>query len=149
MSRKKGTRVVRDHRRQFAALPWRGEGARLEIMLITSRDTGRWVVPKGWPMRKKSAGEAAAQEAFEEAGVEGVTATKPLGAFRYDKRLKNDRVQPCVVDLYPLRVERELDAWPEAGQRERRWMTPAEAAGSVDEPELSALIEAFAAIGQT
>ncbi|WP_122464901.1 MULTISPECIES: NUDIX hydrolase [Brevundimonas] len=146
MSRRKGVRVVRDHRRQVAALPWRRATDGVEVLLVTSRETRRWVTPKGWPMPRKTAAEAAAQEAWEEAGVRGVIAPEPLGAFHYDKRLKNNRLQPCVVDLFPLEVTEEADAWPEADERERRWMAPREAAPLVDEPELTALIEAFGAL---
>ena len=133
-------------RRQQAALPWRMGAGGVEVMLITSRDTGRWVVPKGWPMRKKTPQQAAAQEAWEEAGIRGDVADKPLGRFHYPKVLKNGRTQVCSVELYPMTVAKELDAWPEATQRERVWMDARTAAAAVDEPELRALIEAFDAL---
>ena len=120
----------------------------IEVLLITSRETRRWVVPKGWPMKKKTPSEAAAQEAWEEAGVRGRIEAQALGSFHYLKRLKRDRTQLCVVDVYPLAVEQELSDWPESHERERVWLTPAEAASRVDEPELAALIEAFAALSE-
>jgi 8-oxo-dGTP pyrophosphatase MutT (NUDIX family) len=82
---------------QYAALPMRRVNGRLEVMLITSRETRRWVVPKGWPMEGLSAAEAAAREAYEEAGVEGTVATSPLGHYHYDKRLKNGGRRRCRV----------------------------------------------------
>lgn len=134
----------RDRRHQFAALPWRRGKRGLEILLITSRETRRWVIPKGWPMKDREAHEAAAQEAFEEAGVRGEITDKPLGMFRYLKRLKGDRTQLCAVDVFPLQVGKLLDEWPERSEREREWVDPGEAARRVEEPELKALIEAFA-----
>lgn len=148
MATTKSRSARKDSRRQFAALPWRRGADGLEILLITSRETRRWVIPKGWPMKDKTAYQAAAQEAFEEAGVEGDITIEPLGAFRYLKRLKNDRTQLCVVDVFPLHVEEMLDVWPEMHQRERVWMAPAHAATGVEEPELRALIEAFAILNE-
>ena len=89
-------------------------------------------------------GEAAAQEAFEEAGVRGDIAGEPLGMFRYLKRLKGDKTQLCAVDVFPLQVTEILDVWPERDERDREWVMPEEASRRVDEPELTALIEAFA-----
>ena len=66
---------------QVGALIVRRRRGSCEVMLITSRDTGRWIVPKGWPMRGKPDDEAAAQEAFEEAGVEGEISRDPVGSF--------------------------------------------------------------------
>ena len=146
MAKTKVRTLRKDSRRQFAALPWRHGEDGLEILLITSRETRRWVIPKGWPMKDKQPHQAAAQEAFEEAGVEGDITIQPLGAFRYFKRLKNDRMQLCVVDVFPLEVGEMLDLWPEQHQRQRDWKTPAEAAAAVDEPELTALIQAFAVL---
>jgi len=127
---------------QYGVLPWRFTD-RVEIMLITSRETYRWVIPKGWPIRGKSAARSAAQEAHEEAGVEGDLHTRPIGAYPYVKRLKNGEIRPLSVEVFPLRVTRELADWPEQGQRQRRWFSLDEAAGSVDEPELADIIRAF------
>lgn len=130
-------------RRQVAALPWRRGTAGLEVLLVTSRETRRWVTPKGGRMSGKTDAQAAAQEALEEAGVEGVTADQPLGTFRYLKVLQRRAPRWCVVALYPLRVEVEHPAWSEQSERERRWMPLSEAAEAVAEPELRALIAAF------
>ncbi|MEZ5732978.1 MAG: NUDIX hydrolase [Paracoccaceae bacterium] len=129
---------------QFAALCFRQKAkAKPEVLLITSRDTGRWVIPKGWPMKGKSGPECAEREAFEEAGVEGVLIPHCLGLFTYDKGLDDGALQPCVVSVFPIRVDRLHAIYPEHGQRRRRWFTPAKAAQKVAEPELAALIAAF------
>ena len=129
---------------QFAALPWRRTAdGRVQVLLITSRDTRRWVIPKGWPMPDRTPAEAAAQEAYEEAGVVGAAADKPIGVFVYGKRLRDGAVQPLAVSVFPLEVFVEQLGFPEHGQRERLWTSPAEAAERVDEPELKALIRGF------
>jgi 8-oxo-dGTP pyrophosphatase MutT (NUDIX family) len=147
MAKKDRIRVEpdREPRAQSAALPWRrGADGAVEVLLITSRETRRWVVPKGWPMKGLSLAETAAREAFEEAGVEGVPTGKKLGVYHYDKRLRSGRLQHVRVSVYALKVTGELDAFPEQGQREKLWTTPADAAGRVDEPDLAQLIATFA-----
>jgi len=134
----------REPRTQFAALPWRRDAqGRLEVLLITSRETRRWVIPKGWPIKGKSSGKSAAREAFEEAGVTGKLKKKPVGAYAYDKRLKNGRLQRVRVTVFALEVAEEADAFPEAAQREKLWAAPAEAARVVDEPELMVILATF------
>ena len=128
---------------QIGALPWRRRDGGVEVLLVTSRETRRWVIPKGWPMTGLSDPEAAATEAWEEAGVKGLIATVPIGGFTYDKRLKDGSDRLCRVKVYPMEVTAHRDDWPEAEQRDRRWMSPAEAAEAVQEPELSRLILAF------
>ena len=128
--------------RQYGALPWRRVDGVLELMLITSRETQRWTVPKGWPIRKLDPGAVAALEAMEEAGVKGVT-TPSIGAYRYNKRLRDGSVVICKVELFPLEVTQEEPVWPEAGERGRAWFAPAGAAALVAELELKALILAF------
>jgi 8-oxo-dGTP pyrophosphatase MutT (NUDIX family) len=130
-------------RAQVAALPYRETSAgQYEVLLVTSRDTGRWVIPKGWPMKHRADHDAAAQEAFEEAGVTGQVTARPIGAYRYWKRRRSRSIL-CEVAVYPLEVSGELDAWPEKGQRQRSWFSPEEAAGRVDEPDLSELVRTF------
>jgi 8-oxo-dGTP pyrophosphatase MutT (NUDIX family) len=129
-----------DPAQQFAALPLRWLGGRLQVLLITSRETRRWVIPKGWPMADLAPPDCAAREAFEEAGVEGNASTTPLGHYHYEKRLKNGGYRRCRVEVFALDVTRELDDWPEAGQRGRRWFDLAGAALAVEEAELAALI---------
>jgi 8-oxo-dGTP pyrophosphatase MutT (NUDIX family) len=131
-------------RLQAAALPWRRAANGVEVLLITSRETRRWVLPKGWPMRGLKPPQTAAREAFEEAGVKGEVAKKKIGDFHYEKRLRSGRVQRVRVGVYALRVDDEQEAWPEVEQREKLWTSPAEAAALVQEPELSDLLRAFA-----
>ena len=136
----------REPRTQYAALPWRkGDDGAVEMLLITSRESRRWVIPKGWPMKDRSPEEAAAQEAFEEAGVVGKPGRKSLGAYHYEKRLRSGRVQHVRVMVYPLEVREARDIWPEMSQRDRLWSSPAEAAGLVDEPQLKTLLAKFKA----
>jgi len=134
--------------RQVAALPWRRGDAGVEVMMITSRETRRWVIPKGGRMVGKTDPQAAAQEAYEEAGGQGGNLGAVLGPFRYDKRLKTGAVQACVVAVYPLEVLIQLGAWPEDQQRQRRWMSQAEAAEAVHEADLADLIRRFRPHGE-
>jgi 8-oxo-dGTP pyrophosphatase MutT (NUDIX family) len=128
---------------QVAALPYRTDAeGRPEILLITSRETRRWVIPKGWPMKDLRDDHAAAQEAFEEAGVMGEVGDSTLGTYLYLKRRRN-RSDLCEVHVYPLEVYEEFDDWPERGQRERTWFSPEEAADRVDEPGLSEILRGF------
>ena len=135
----------RSERSQVAALPWRRGPNGVEILLITSRETRRWVTPKGGRMSGKTDAEAAAQEALEEAGIEGVVSERPLGSFRYLKVLKRRASRWCTVDLYELEVMVEHPDWQEREERERVWVSREEAARMVDEPDLQALIAAFEA----
>lgn len=130
-------------RLQVAALPWRRGAHGVEILLVTSRETRRWVTPKGGRMTGKTDAEAAALEALEEAGIEGVVGSQPLGTFRYLKVLKRRAPRWCVVALYGLEVRVEHPTWHEQGERERVWVSRDEAVRRVDEPDLKALIAAF------
>jgi 8-oxo-dGTP pyrophosphatase MutT (NUDIX family) len=121
-------------------------GERLEILLVSSRETRRWVIPKGWPMKGKADHQAAAQEAYEEAGLDGRIVDRPIGEYPYLKRLKSGVARPVTVDVYPMQVTGEHATWPEKGQRTLRWMNPVEAALAVQEPELRDLIARFAGV---
>lgn len=138
-------RSERAERRQVAALPWRRSKGGVQVLLISSRETRRWVIPKGGRMPGKTDAEAAAQEALEEAGIEGVTAHDPIGTFRYPKILKSGAARWCVVSVYPLEVTAEHDDWQERAERERAWVSIDEAVRRVDEPDLKALIGCFQA----
>lgn len=133
-------------RRQVAALPWRGQGDELRILLVSSRETRRWVIPKGWPMKGKADFQAAAQEAYEEAGLDGTIAEAPIGEYEYLKRLKSGVARLVKVDVYPMQVTGEHAIWPEKGQRTLQWMTPIEAALAVQEPDLRDLMARFAGV---
>lgn len=128
---------------QVGALPYRVKNGMLEVLLITSRDTGRWVIPKGWGMKNRTDFEAAAIEALEEAGAKGVVGERPIGAYRYRKTLKPTGQALCQVTVYPMAVKRQLKKFKEQGQRRLQWFPAAEAATQVAEPELAALIAAF------
>jgi 8-oxo-dGTP pyrophosphatase MutT (NUDIX family) len=136
-------RTERAERRQVAALPWRRGPDGVEILLVTSRETRRWVTPKGGRMPGKTDAEAAAIEAFEEAGVEGDVSAEPLGTFRYLKVLKRRAARWCVVSIYPLEVRAVHASWKEQGERERVWMGPEQAAACVGEVDLAEIIRAF------
>lgn len=125
---------------QVAAIPFRlNGGGELEVMLVTSRGTRRFIVPKGWPMKGKSARQAALVEAREEAGVRGKALKKPAGSYCYWKRLSTGFVN-VVVTAYLIEVSEELQDWQEAGARQRAWLAPSDAAVLIDEPELATLI---------
>ena len=128
---------------QYAALPYR-LAPDLEILLVTSRETGRWVIPKGWPIRSKSRRQVAALEALEEAGVEGKVAKEPLGAFDYIKGLKSGESQVCRVTVFALEVATQREAWREQAQRSVQWFRWDAAAAAVLEPGLRQIIQDFA-----
>jgi 8-oxo-dGTP pyrophosphatase MutT (NUDIX family) len=126
---------------QFAALPYRRlPDSTLEVMLITSRDTGRWVVPKGWAGEREAAWDCATREAREEAGLVGEIQKRPIGTYHYKKLLGGGLPVWCTVEVFALAVSERLPSWPEQGERTARWFTLDDAAGAVDEPDLAALI---------
>ena len=131
---------------QYGVIPFR-RGDEIEILLITSRETKRWVVPRGNPMPGLSPPECAAQEAFEEAGVRGMVAGQPFGTYRYDKRRASGMTEEALVELFPMRVDEALDQWPERTQRARCWFPWQEAAAAVAEEDLAALIRRFGETG--
>lgn len=128
-------------RDQFAALCYRmrRELGILEVLLVTSRESGRWIIPKGWPIQGKKPHEVAAIEAFEEAGVRGKVKKKPFGYFTYLKVTGDGQRVPCCVQVHLLNVEQQSDVFREKGQRIVEWVSCVEAAGRVREPELKGL----------
>lgn len=131
---------IQQTRPQIAALCWRKKRGQVEVLLITSRDTGRWVMPKGWPMDGRAPHEAAAIEAWEEAGVRGEIKAEALGCFQYDKLHPSKPTQRCEVTVYPLRVARLEPKFPERGERRRKWFSARKAAKAVHEAELADLL---------
>ncbi|WP_371419014.1 MULTISPECIES: NUDIX hydrolase [Agrobacterium] len=132
----------RESRPQYAAICYRRTGESscpIEILLITSRGTGRWVIPKGWPMGKKKPHEVASQEAWEEAGVRGRVRKKAWGHFTYVKRLDDGDLIPAMVQVHLLDVQTMEDDFPERHQRDLQWFSPSMAASAVGEPELRGL----------
>ena len=133
----------RDVRTQFGALCYRVMDGKTEILMITSRGTGRWIIPKGWPMEGKTPGDSALREAWEEAGVKGKVTGGCLALYSYMKRLSDEDPLPCAVMVYPVKVKTLLEKYPEKGQRRRKWMSPKKAAQKVDEAELAHLLRTF------
>jgi 8-oxo-dGTP pyrophosphatase MutT (NUDIX family) len=129
---------------QYAALPWRRHNGALEFLLITTRNTKRWIVPKGWPHGQLSPAECAAREALEEAGVVGEITAKPVGAFHYAKRRKTGELQRLKVELFAMEVMRQRRSWAEKTVRETCWCGVDEALARVAEPGLKKLILKFA-----
>lgn len=129
---------------QHGALCYRrGPGGAVEVLLITSRDTGRWIIPKGWPIKGRTAAGSAAQEAYEEAGVKGREQAGCIGLYSYDKALPGGVLQPVVVSVYAIEVDRLASDFPESEARRRKWFRLERAAQKVAEPELRALLAGF------
>lgn len=130
-------------RTQYAALCYRVNNDKVEVLLITSRGTGRWILPKGWPIDGKSPAESAAQEAWEEAGVIGKLSERCLGLFAYVKEREEEDDLPCVAMVYPVKVRRLASDYPEEKERRRKWFSPKKAAQKVAEPELARILAEF------
>ena len=121
----------------------------VRLLMVTSRQTRRWIIPKGNRVFGMAHHLAAAKEAFEEAGVLGVASHRSLGSFGYWKRLRDGRFKHAMVEVFPLAVNTEADEWPEAGERERRWFSLAEAIEALEEEELKELVGRFSPGFQT
>lgn len=128
---------------QVAALAYRWNGDTLEVLLVTSRESRRWILPKGWPVPGKTAAASAAQEAEEEAGIVGHVTKKPIGRYSAVKRM-GEASLPCDVDVYPLQFVKQKQKWKERGERACRWLSVAQAEEAIAEPELATLIRDFA-----
>ncbi|WP_299351871.1 NUDIX hydrolase [uncultured Shimia sp.] len=134
----------RPKRLQVAALCHRTEAGTKKVLLVTSRDTGRWVIPKGWPIDGKNAAESALQEAWEEAGVKKAEVLdEALGTYDYDKELKSGLPVRVETVVFSVKVDRLSDKYPEANERTRKWVTPQIAANMVDEPQLQELLRSL------
>ncbi len=133
--------IQRPSQVQVAALCTRKAGPERDVLLITSRGTGRWIIPKGWPIDGLNGPETALREAWEEAGVRATEVQKdPVGHYSYDKRLNDGTAQPVITSVYRIEVTDLADEYPEADQRKRCWVSPKVAAGRVQEPELRDLL---------
>lgn len=131
-------------RHQIAALPLRWKGKTIQALMVTSRDTGRWVVPKGWTMKDVKPWAAAAIEALEEAGAKGHISREMAGTYHYDKVLDDGSTVLCRVRVYPMVVDKLKSDWKERAERTRSWFELEEAADLVDEPELAELLRSIA-----
>jgi len=141
-----GETLFREHGRQVAALCWRHSPKRnsqIEILLITSLNSKRWILPKGWSEAELSAADNAAREAFEEAGVMGKVETKPIGTYHYLKAKKDGGGVPCSVEVFALEVTKQLDDWPERDARELAWMPVDHAMMQVSEPGVRQILKDF------
>jgi uncharacterized protein len=131
---------------QYGTIAWRLEGdGKRRFLLITSRETKRWVIPRGNPIAGLEPWDAAAQEAWEEAGVRGEVEKQALGTYEYGKRKPDGSTIPATVHVFALRVAEQEEEWPEARQRERKWFEPEEAAEAVEEEDLKSLLLGAAA----
>ncbi|MGB7241214.1 MAG: NUDIX hydrolase [Sulfitobacter sp.] len=128
-------------RRQVAAVCYRQTKAGKQVLLITSRDTGRWIVPKGWPIKGLDDSGSALQEAWEEAGVSQAQIDPcPIGQYDYDKGMPNGQSKPIETQVFLAKVHDIAKKYPEEGQRTRKWFTPEAAAKLVREPDLKSIL---------
>jgi 8-oxo-dGTP pyrophosphatase MutT (NUDIX family) len=132
-------------RLQYAALPFRLlDDGFPEVMLLTSRENRRWIIPKGWPKKGLAGHAVAVREAREEGGLVGRIGKRTVGSYHYAKQLSADEAVLCRVRIFPLEVKRQLDDWPEKGERDTCWLTPGEAAHLVDDPGLRKVLQGTA-----
>jgi 8-oxo-dGTP pyrophosphatase MutT (NUDIX family) len=131
-------------RMQHGALCWRLDRGSVEVLLISSRDSGRWIIPKGWPIEGLSPSQTALQEAWEEAGVTGDADPLSLGQYHYLKVMGPDRTIPCLVSVFGVRVVRLRARFPERKERRRKWYPLEKAAAKVEEPALRDILAGFA-----
>lgn len=131
-----------DVRSQFGALVYRIVNGKVQVLLITSRGSQRWIIPKGWPMWGLTPAQAASQESWEEAGVKGKPTDHCLGLFSYNKII-DKHPMPCVVMVYPVKAQKLAKDFPENGQRRRKWFSLKKAAAKVAEPELAKILATF------
>ncbi len=135
-----------DLRVQFGALVYQVQNGKTKVLLITTRRSQSWSIPKGWPMSGKTPAESAMQEAWEEAGVKGTALDQPLGFYSYFKTIETRggaMPMPVLVSVYPLELRKTAKSFPESGQRRLKWMNPKKAAAKVREPELARILRKF------
>lgn len=125
---------------QVAALCLRQTAAAPEVLLVKTLRTGGWVIPKGWPMRGKTLSEAAAREAWEEAGVTGEIDTKPIGGFTYTKIRKSGFPVQCRAQVFLMHMTDIAKDYPEATKRTRKWTRLDKAAAMVRDAELAEIL---------
>ena len=145
MVRTAGRRAARP--RQYGVIPVRvADRNRIEVMLMTSRGSGRWVIPKGWPIPKRTPAGTARREAYEEAGIKGrLLSRKPIGSYRYIKA-DEEEIGEILVQVFVLNVEEQKRDWPECDERRTRWFPALRAAALVKEGDLSRLMKSLSGI---
>lgn len=129
--------------KQFAALPFRVRGSRIDVLLITTRRKRRWSIPKGWPIDAAKPHRTAEIEAWEEAGLVGRVKPKDVGRYTHRKARRKRKVL-CHIRVFPLKVRKQMKRWPERGQRDMIWLPASQAAARVHKAEIARLIERFA-----
>lgn len=132
-----------DARTQFAVLGYTMGKSKPRVCLVTSRQTGRWILPKGWPVEGATPVEAVAAEAWEEAGLRGRVHPQPVGLFSYQKLLEDVEL-PVIAVVYAMRVFSAASTYPEAHERKRKWFTPRKAAARLSDPEVAPIVRGFA-----
>lgn len=132
-----------DVRSQFAALCYRIKKGKVQVLLITSRTSRRWIVPKGWPIDGKTPAESAAVEAWEEAGVRGRCDGRCIGIFSYSKDTEDQGALPCLAMIFAIEVQELAEEYPEVDQRDRVWLSRKKASKLVEEPELARILRDF------
>ena len=137
------TKQKRNARSQFGALCYSISDGKIRVLLVTSRRTQRWILPKGWPENGMTPGESAANEAMEEAGVTGKLNERPLGVYYYEKTVGSGKNYPCIVTIYELKVKKTWANYKEKSERRRKWFSQKGAAKRVLEPDLALLIKSF------
>jgi len=130
-------------RLQIAALCYRWNEDGLEVLLVTSREKGRWILPKGWPELDQEAYETAVIEAYEEAGARGRAYRHPFGSFRSFKGLSNGLELRTKVLVFPIEVDHMQSSYPEKGQRRVCWLPVSKAVEIADEPGARRLLLRF------
>ncbi|HEX8056006.1 MAG TPA: NUDIX hydrolase [Novosphingobium sp.] len=135
---------------QIGALPYRiSPEGELEVLMITSRGNGRWIIPTGNLIQGLKPHQVAAREAFEEAGINGKADGKSIGKFRYNKQRPGRSDADVEVTVFPMLVTEQLQDWPERRQRERRWLNPIAASHLADDLGLKRLLQVFHLTAQT
>ena len=126
---------------QAGVIAYRVLDGKVQVLLMTSRDTGRWIIPKGNINGRSTPSKAAEKEAYEEAGVRGtITSSIPLGIYTYSKKLESGEARAAAVEVYLLRIKEQLKKWPEKGERKLSWLTIEKAVGLVEEPGVVPLL---------
>jgi 8-oxo-dGTP pyrophosphatase MutT (NUDIX family) len=126
---------------QAGVIAYRILDGKVQVLLMTSRDTGRWIIPKGNIDAGATPAKAAEKEAYEEAGVKGtITSLLPLGIYTYFKKLESGEARAATVEVYLLRVKERLKKWPEKGERKLSWVSTKEAVRLIEEPGVVPLL---------
>jgi 8-oxo-dGTP pyrophosphatase MutT (NUDIX family) len=126
---------------QAGVIAYRILDGKVQVLLMTSRDTGRWIIPKGNINGRSTPSKAAEKEAYEEAGVRGtITSSIPLGIYTYFKQLESGEARAAAVEVYLLRIKEQLKKWPEKGERKLSWVSTKEAVDLVEEPGVVPLL---------